>query len=284
MKMNSANDSNKMCFLFFNENKSPNLGKHCKTKTRNEVKDNFLNFDFNNCHQGSPFHNGLRTKQKQLNYLNLNQSDNNNLPLNNEQNNFGSFLNKLQNSNRLKNGPNINIIVFSPNYDINKRKSENKNENINLVNNNSLNEQNKEESNVMFNFNYYQEEKKGEKEKMDSPIKNNNRKSLFDSNFNLIEENCGQDDVSEILKEFANLNLKSSVKEKSNCFNNNPKININSGASVNNFMDSSKDKEKKYTNTGDSVNTYNNNGNESEKKEKRFYNIPNPYAKAVYKK
>ena len=259
MKINSTNDSDKMCFLFFNENKSPNLGKHCKTKTRNETKDNFLNFDFNNCHLGSPFNNGLRTKQKQLNYLNLNQNDNN-LPINDDQNNFVSFLNKLQNSNTRKNGPNVNIIVFAPNCDINTIKSEKKNENINPVNNNSLTEQNKENKNGMFNFNYHQEEKKCEKEKMDSPTKNKSRKSLFDSNFNLIEENCGKDDVSEILKEFANLNLKSSTKEKSNCTNNNPKLYTNNGASVNDFMNSnaSKDKEKKYTNTGDSVNIYTN--------------------------
>ena len=282
MKINSTNDSDKMCFLFFNENKSQNLGKHCKTKTRSEAKDNFLYFDFNNCHIGSPFNNGLRTKQKQLNYLNLNQNDNN-LPINDDQNNFISFLNKLQNSNTLKNGSNVNIIVFAPNCDINKIKSENKNENNNPVNNNSLNEQNKENKNGMFNFNYHQEEKKCEKEKMDSPIKNNNTKSLFDSNFNLIEENCGKDDVSEILKEFANLNLKSSIKEKSNCTNNNPKIYTNNGNSVNDFINSnsSKDKEKKYTNTGDSVNIYTNSGNEIEKKEKRYYNMPNPYAKDV---
>ena len=284
MKINSNNDSKKMCFLFFNENKSPNLGKHCKTKTRNEAKDNFLNFDFNNFHQGSPFNNGLRTKQKQLNYLNLNQNDNY-LPINDDQNNFGSFLNKLQNSNTLKNGPNINIIVIPPNCNINKIKSEKKNKNINPVNNNSFKEQNKDKKKGMFNFNYHQEkEKKCEKEKIDSP-KNDNIQNLFDSNFNLIEENCGKDDVSEILKEFANLNLKSSFKEKSNC-NNNPKICNNKGALVNDFNDSnsSKDKEKKSTNTGDSVNIYTNSGNESDKKEKRFYNMSNPYAKDKYKK
>ena len=264
MKINCANDSNKNCFLFFNENKSPNLGKHCKTKTRNEIKENLLKFNFNDCLQGSPFNNGLRTKQKQFNYLNL-MPNNINLPINDDdQNNFGSFLNKINNSSG-KNGPNINIIFFAPNCGINNVETENKNEKYNPVNNsmnsnNSLNEPNKvkkNEKNDMFNFNIGHEEKKCENEKINSPIKNN--KSLFDSNFNLIEENCGKDDISEILKEFANLNLKSSVKQNSS--NDNPKI---------------------YTNTGDSVNIYTIEG--SGKKERKYYNMPNPYAKNVYKK
>lgn len=262
MKINSANDLNKNVFLIFNENQSPNVSKHCKTKTRTNVKDN-LNFNFNDCQL--PFNNGLRTKQKEFNYLNLNPN-NNNLPINDDQNNLGSFLNDLNNSFKKKSGPNINIIVFAPNFPKNNMEKENKKENlVNSKNNNiSLNEHNKEKKNEINNNNNKNnkiyEENNCEKEKIDSPIKQN--KSLFDSNFNLIEENCGKDDISEILKEFANLNLKSSFKE--------------------NFSSSNKDNTKTYTNTGDSINAYVIDG--SDKKEKIFYNMENPYAKSVYKK
>lgn len=47
MKVNSSKNQNKNILLILNENKSPNLSKQNMTKTRNDAKHGFFNFNLN---------------------------------------------------------------------------------------------------------------------------------------------------------------------------------------------------------------------------------------------
>ena len=254
MKINSASESNKNVFLVFNENKSPNLPKKNMTKTRTDTKFNLLNFN-NNDNQEFGFNNALRTNSKPLNYptLNTDLSNNNNLLLNTDQFNFKSFLNQIKNGDLQNSGKNINIILYAPNYVMNKLDNGKRDEKE------SGHTMCKTENNI--NINSSNEKKK---KRDDCPSNNKKNKKLFDSNFNLLEEECGNDDISQILKEIVHLSLDTPIKKDSDNSTNND------------------DNEKKYTNTGDSVNCYKCEG--SGKKGNIKYNIPNPYLKVEYKK
>ena len=263
MKVNSSKNQNKNILLILNENKSPNLSKQNMTKTRNDAKHGFFNFNLNEQDFGK--NNESRTKPKTFNYpkLNFSMQQNGDLSFNQDQNDLNSFLHKLSNgdipnfnNNSIpnKNRQNINIIIYSPNFMVNNKNEQENNSFPVICKNDSiipLNEKKMENRNKMDYS--YKEEKKCENDI--SPLKK--EKSLFDSNFNLIEENCGNDEVSEMLKRFAKIDLNSSMRQNS---------------------DSSNEKNKKvYTNTGDSVNCYTNRENENNLS--ISFNMENPYLK-----
>jgi hypothetical protein len=258
MKVNSSENQTKNILLFFNENKSPHLSKENKTKTRTDAKHGFLALNPNN-YQEFWKNNESRTKPKTLNYpkLNFDMPQNDNLPFNKEQSDFNSLFHKLSNgefpdynngSNPGKKNQNLNIIFFSPNIIVN---------NDNEQENNSCPMVNKTERNIYLQNNYLDEmnqmkcftENKSENDKILQKKKN-----LFDSQYNLIEDNVGNDEISEMLKRFAKIDLNKSVRQNIDAKNKNENI---------------------YTHTGDSVNYYSN--NESTKV------MENPYLKDLYK-
>ena len=251
MKISSPSDSSKNAFLIFNENKNPNLQKKNKTKSRTDAKFDFLHLNSNDL-QEFGFNNTLRTNSKPLNYPTLTMPNNNNLLLNNDQFNFNSFLNQIKNGNNSNSGKNINIILYAPNYVVNKMDSE-KNDEME-----SGRKMCKTENNIGFN-------PSNEKNKKRDDCSSNNKKNkkLFDSNFNLLEDECGNDDLSQILKEFVHLSLDTPIKK-------------DSGNSHN------ADNQKKCTNTGDSVNCFR--CEASGKKGNIRCNMDNPYLKIEYKK
>lgn len=245
MKVKSSENPNKNIVLLFNENKNP---MHNMTKTRNDAKHYFMANDYEEFLKNKE----SRTKPKIFNCPKLNIDQNSDTLFNQEKNNLESLFHKLSNgvfpnfnndSNPGKNGQNINIIVYSPNYIINNEKENNScpmnsktDRNISLKNNNF------EENNRM---NFFEPEKKSEK---DIQLKKN--KCLFDSQFNLIEENLEKNEINDLLIQFDKMDLNKYFKEST---------------------DRNKKNEKKYTNTGNSVNCYNIN----EKRE----NMENPYLK-----
>ena len=177
----------------------------------------------------------------------------NNLLLNTEQFNFNSFLNQIKNwdlsniGNNSNSGKNINIILYAPNYVVNKMDSRKNDEmesgrKMCKTENNPSNEENKRRD--------------------DCPSNNKKEKKLFDSNFNLLEDECGNDDLSQILKEFVHLSLDTPIKKDPG----------NSNADI----------PKKNTPTGDSVNCFRCEG--SGKKGNNRCNMDNPYLKIEYKK
>ena len=254
MKINSASDSSKCPFLIFNQNKSPNLPKKNLTKTRADVMPKFFNNDF----QEFGFNNTLKTKPNPLNYpnLNLDMQNNNNLLINTDQFNFNSFLNQLKNGDLQNNsGKNINIILYAPKYVVNKMENGGKNDEIGIGDRVC-----KTENNINFNSS---NEKKKKRDDCPSNNKKNKNKKLFDSNFNLLEDECENDELSQILKEFVHLKLDTSIKKSSK-----------------NFNDGSN--KKIYTNTGDSFNNFKCEG--SGEKGNFKFNKANPYVNVEYKK
>ena len=259
MKINSASDSNKNAFLIFNENKNPNFQKKNKTKTRTDAKFGLLNFNSNDL-QEFGFNNTLRTNSKPLNYptLNSDMSNNNNIFINTDQFNFNSFINQIKKGdlsnfgNNSNSGKNINIILYAPNYVVNKVDS-GKNDEM---------ESSRKMCKTENNINFHSSNEKNKKTD-DCPSNNKKNRKLFDSNFNLLEDECGNDELSQILKEFVHLGLDTPIKKDSDNSNND-------------------DNQKKYTNTGDSVNLYKCEG--SGKKGNFKLNMANPYLKVEYKK
>lgn len=283
MKIDNCADLNKSPFLIFHENKIPNMPRKNMTKTRNDAKSNLFKF-INNDSRELEFSNTLRTKPKPSFYPSLDSNfpsfnNKNNIILNNDQFNFNSFLQKINNgelpnfgnnSKNEKNGQNINIILYAPNYVVNKMESGNNNEIRNgtkmckTENNICYRENTKEKKKEMDAFLF--EEKKCDNVKKDKDAKNCSSKKkkdkyLFDSNFNLLEDELGDDEVSQILKEFVHLDLESPKKDSAPSNQKNKKMN---------------------TNTGDSINYFTSEG--SPRKEGINCNMINPYLKDVYKK
>ena len=259
MKINSTSDSSKNAFLIFNQNKSPNLPKKNMTKTRTDTKFNLLNFN-NNDFQEFGFNNTLRTKPNPINYPTLNldmPNNNNNLLINTEQFNFNSFLNKIKSgdlpnfgNNNSNSGKNINIILYAPNYVVNKM-------DIGKSDDMESGKIYKTDNNINFKAS-----KEKNKKRDDCPSNNKKNKKLFDSNFNLLEDECGDDELSQILKEFVHLKLDTPIKKEFGKPNDDDNL-------------------KKFTNTGDSVNCFKCEG--SRKKGIKL-NLANPYSRGEYKK
>ena len=86
-------------------------------------------------------------------------------------------------SNNSNSGKNINIILYAPNYVVNKM---GKGKNYEIESGLKMW---KTENN--FNFNT-----SNEKNKKKDDYLSNNKKKLFDSNFNLLEDECGDDELS----------------------------------------------------------------------------------------
>ena len=276
MKINSTADSNKNAFLIFHENIIPYMPKKNMTKTRNDAKSNLFKF-INNDSQEFAFNNTFRTKSKTSFYpsLDSNFPKNNNI-LNNDQLNFNSFLNKIRNgelpnfgnnSKSRKDGQNINIILYAPNYVLNKMESGNNNgiengqKNFQTENNICSREDNKGKKKEMDRFPFEEKKCNNVKDAKDCSSKKKKDKKLFDSNFNLLEDELGDDELSQILKEFVHLDLESPKKDSVPSNHKNQKI---------------------YTNTGDSINFFTCDG--SPRKDVNNTNMTNPYLMDAYKK
>lgn len=254
MKINSSSDSNKNAFLIFNRNKSPNLPKKNLSKTRTDTKSNLFNFTGNEL-QEFGFNNTLRSKPNPLNYPTIKTDmSNNNLIIDAEQFNFKSILNQIKSSENDSNSKNINIILYAPNYVVNK---------MDNGKNHEMDSGHKEDKNEK-NTNLNSSNKKNQKGD-DFPSNNKKNKKLFDSNFNLLEDECGDDELSQILKEFVNLRLDTPIKKDS--------VNSNND-----------DNKKTYTNTGDGDSANYFRCESSGQKGNFKCNIVNPYLKVEYKK
>ena len=253
MKIN--NDSSKNAFLIFNDNKNPNLKKRNTTKIRADEKFGLLN---NDDLQEFGFNNALRTNSKPSNYPMLNMPKRNTVFPNSDQFNLNYFLNQIENGdlsnnrNSLNSGKNINFIFYAPNYIVNKKDNE-KNDEME-----SGHKMRKTEYNINLNPSNEKNKKKDE-----CPSNNQKNKKLFDSNFNLLENECENDELSQILKEFVHLSLDTPIKKDSRKSNND-------------------DNTKNYINTGDSVNCFRCEANE--KRGNNRCSMDNPYSKVVYKK
>ena len=195
---NSSNSTTSNKFAFFFENKMPSLPKKCITKTRPELSRNNI-FKINN-DDPQKYEFNYFSKKKPLQYPQF--FDNSSKKT--------DYYELAKMINSRKSIP--HRIPSAKNYEIQ-----------NAMNNANKNEGNKvdhENNDISLN-----------KNKIDNKEKNENDKELFDSEFNLILDNWGNDDISNILKEIANLKIASPSKNNS---------------------EKAKYEEKIYTNTGDS--------------------------------
>ena len=195
---NSSNSTTSNKFAFFFENKMTSLPKKCITKTRPELSRNNI-FKINN-DDPQKYEFNYFSKKKPLQYPQF--FDNSSKKT--------DYYELAKMINSRKSIP--NRIPSAKNYEIQ-----------NAMNNATKNEGNKiahENNDISLN-----------KNKIVNKEKNENDKELFDSEFNLILDNWGNDDISNILKEIASLKIASPSKNKS---------------------EKDKFEEKIYTNTGDS--------------------------------
>ena len=195
---NSSNSTTSNKFAFFFENKIASLPKKCITKTRPELSRNNI-FKLNN-DDPQKYEFNYFSKKKPLQYPQF--FDNSSKKT--------DYYELAKMINSRKSIP--HRIPSAKNYEIQ-----------NAMNNANKNEGNKvdhENNDISLN-----------KNKIDNKEKNENDKELFDSEFNLILDNWGNDDISNILKEIANLKIASPSKNNS---------------------EKAKYEEKIYTNTGDS--------------------------------
>ena len=292
MKISSASD-NKSAFLLFHENHNPNFSKKNLTKTRTDANYNNL-FNFNNNSNNnsidSPkfgFNNTLRTKFKPTYYPTLNSNNflnnensnnsNNNL-FNNPPVNLNTLLQNIKDvdfsnlpnqSNSKNNGQNINIILFAPNIVMNNTSEQSNNR----KNNDDIYMRSNTENNICSNR-VQKSEKKLENDDREGEYGFNSKKKKrkFDEKFNLLEDQLGNTEMDQIVKEFWHLKIKSSYKKQPNF----------SGEEEEKFYTNTGDsftKNKKTDNIGNSVNYFSNDDNE-----KIDYDKMNPYSKNVNKK
>ena len=244
MKVSSASDSNKNTFLIFNDNQNSNIPKKNFTKTRNELKHNFFNF---NPHDKQEFqiNNNLRSKPKEINYLSLNND----------------IFPKINDSSSRKERPNINIIICAPNIILGKKDNSQKDNNLFI---NSYEKDKKREiDDFSSNKNEY------EKDNNANPLKKD--KNFLDSQLNLLEEICGKNDVTDLIKKLTDFKLNSYCDAHE------------SDLPTKRNIDFSKDKNSiMYTNTGDSMKFYSND-DEDEKNKNFNYDMSNPYLNDYYK-
>ena len=265
MKIFNDSEAGKNTFLIFNQGKNPNYPKKNLTKTRNETNYNFFNLNNkSNNLQELGFNNTLKTKPKPTFYPTLNFKLSKNIN-NNNNNFFGNspiYFNPLNAENNILN----NISGQSGNKANGYGYMMCKNEN-NICSNMVQNNDGKMDI----------EEKK---EKCDFTVKKKKRKA-FDSNFNLLEDQLGSEDLDEMLKEFWHLKINTISKK-------NP-------SSSNDKEEKIEKKEVMYTNIGnsfqnektnkyifDSVNFFED--NDSGKKHGYNFDMVNPYSKGVNKK
>lgn len=265
MKIFNDSDAGKNTFLIFNQGKNQNYPKKNLTKTRNETNYNFFNLNNkSNGLQELGFNNTLKTKPKPTFYPTLNFKLSKNI--NNNNNNF--FGNSPNNFNPLNAGNNMlnNISGQNSNksngYGYMMFKTEN-NFSSNMVQNND------EKMDI--------EEKK---EECDFTVKKKKRKA-FDSNFNLLEDQLGSDDLDQMLKEFWHLKINTTSKKNPSSFNVKEEKSEKKEVMYTNTGDSLQ-KEKKNKYIFDSVNFFED--NDSGKKQRNNFDMVNPYLKSVNKK
>ena len=230
MKVHNNSD-NKNPFLFFNENQTSKKN----TKIRNDLKKNIFNFNANDFHEFC-MNNNFRSKPRTLNYPSL--SNNNfqkNEPQEQEQNYFNHFCqkqnggnsNNYSDSNSTKERLNINIFICSPEMLLEKMNKENGDGNdfLSMICKNEKNCSTKDKKKEMDAS--HKKEKKSKEENDTTLLKKN--KNLFDFQSNLLDNICGQTDVTELIKKLSNCNLNSkpnlpTEKNEDSMKNKNPKI------------------------------------------------------------
>lgn len=230
MKVNN-NSNNKNPFLFFNENQTSKKN----TKVRNDIKKDIFNFNTNDFHEFC-MNNNFRSKPRTLNYPSL--SNNNfqkNGPQGQDQNYFNSFFqkqnsgncNNFSESNTTKERLSINIFICSPEMLLEKMNKENGggNDFLSMV---LKNEKNCSDKDKKKEIDAPHKKDKESKEENNSTLLKKN-KNLFDFQSNLIENICGQSDVTDLIKKLSNCNLNSkpnlpSERNKDPIQKENPKI------------------------------------------------------------
>ena len=270
MKVNSASDSNKNTFLIFNNDQNSNFPKKNFTKTRNELKHDFFNF---NSHDKQEFqiNNNLRSKPKEINYLSLKNDifQNDESQFSSNQNNFKNFFQnenndifpKINDSSSRKERPNINIIICAPNIILGKK--DNSQKDNNLFFNSYEKDKKKEIDDFNTNKNEYEKDNNANSLKKD--------KNFLDCQLNLLEEICGKNDVTDLIKKLTDFKLNSYCDAHE------------SDLPTKRNIDSSKDKNSiMYTNTGDSMKFYTND-DEDGKNNNFNYDMSNPYLNDYYK-